>query len=161
MKRLFVIATMLLLMVMRAEAQNIRLGERIPTIDVHSSMGTALDLIDKEFVCLVFIHSNSLPCIEALDTFRSTTNKVADKMAIVLLTAEQRSAEQDIVARFVDSNTTVAFDKEHKTFNAFGIHYVPFGVIYDTKRRHTQWLGSIQQLDEQTLTYITHKAKKL
>ena len=160
MKRLISIVVPMLMLISSAGAQNIRLGEHIPPIDVHSSMGTSLNLIDKEFVCLVFIHSDSLPCIEALDTFTKVTDKFADKVAVVLLTPEQQSAEQDIAALMTNDNVTLAFDKEYKTFEAFDIRYVPFGVIYDTKRRHTQWFGSIQQLDEQILTHIT-KSKKL
>lgn len=135
-------------------AQNIRLGERIPTIDVHSTMGTELNYIDKEYVCLIFIHSGSLPCVDALDSFEALADSVEERMAVVLITPEQRSSEQDIVARFIDNNTTVAFDKEHKTFKSFGINFVPFGVIYDTKQRRTRWFGSIQQLDESTIRAI-------
>lgn len=157
MKRLLAIASLMMMLMTSAEAQDITLGGRLPNINVHSAMGPELGLIEHEYVCLVFIHSESLPCVAALESFNALADSFSDTMAVVLLTPEQRSNEQDALARYVDSNTTVAFDNEHRTFKAFGVEYVPFGVVFDTKRRRVQWFGTIAQLTEATIRTITNK----
>lgn len=143
-----------------AMAQNIRLGERIPAIDIHATMGTHLDHIETDYVCLVFIHSSSLPCIEALDEFAPIADCVKQQMSVVLITPEDPDGKKELLTRFVDDNTSVAFDRDYKTFSAFGINFAPFGVIYDTKRSHAEWFGSIQQLDVEILTEITQRKIK-
>lgn len=157
MRRFITIAFAVLFTASAALAQNIRLGERIPAIDIDATMGTHLDHIETEYVCLVFIHSSSLPCIEALEEFVVVADEVKQQMSVVLITPERHDDEKELLARFVDDNTSVAFDRDYKTFNAFGINFAPFGVIYDTKRCRAQWFGSIQQLDTATLWQITQQ----
>lgn len=135
-------------------AQNIRLGERLPDINVTSELGMQLDLITQKYVCLVFVHSESLPCITALEEFQGLCATYGDRMATVLITAEQRSDEQEVMSRFVNKNTSLVFDDNRRTFNAFGINYVPFGVIYETKRRKAVWFGSLRQLHAKELESI-------
>lgn len=160
MRRLISIALAVLFTASAAVAQNIRLGERIPTIDIDATMGTHLDHIETDYVCLVFVHSSSLPCIEALDKFAAIADSVKQQMSVVLITPEDPSGEKELLARFVDDNTSVAFDRDYKTFNAFGINFAPFGVIYEKRRSRAEWFGSIQQLDAETLRQITQRKIK-
>ncbi len=141
----------LVMLIASSSAQHLRLGYRIPEINVISALGTELDLIEQEYVCLVFMHSESLPCITALEHFRGVAEAEAERMATVLITPEERSDEHDIMSRFVDMATSVAFDNNRRTFTAFGVEYVPYGIIYDSKRRRAVWFGSILRLDNENL----------
>ncbi|MDE6140784.1 MAG: hypothetical protein K2F95_07535 [Alistipes sp.] len=160
MKRKLWLTTMTLLLSLSAAAQNICLGERIPDIQVASTIGKPLDNISTDYVCLVFFHSESAPCVEAVNSLVGQISRYANAMSVVLLTRELREQKERTLSPYAKDNVTVAFDRYGRTFDNFGIRYVPFCVIYDGKRRKAQWIGSIQQLDQSRLkSIITQKPK--
>ena len=142
-----------------ASAQNIRLGDKIPDISVESVVGTELKLIEQEYTCLIFMHSKCEPCFKAIPDFYNVASTIADRLAIVLITHETREAESDIAKNFEGCYNTIAFDNKSNTHKAFGINFVPFGVIYKTKNRRIEWFGSLQQLNVNDLNNIC-KTKK-
>lgn len=151
MKRIITILFIMCLCATYAEAQTIRLGERIPAINVDSELGRELELVTKQYVCLIFAHPESHPCIEALEQFDATMPDIDADMEVVVLLCEPRGSEAMLPC---SNNYTLAFDNNHRTFQAFNIDYVPFGVIYETHRSRTLWFGPIEQLNAQTLTRI-------
>lgn len=150
----------LILFLTTSQAQHIRLGHRIPEIDVESRFGEELKLIKHDYVCLIFVHSESQPCIDALTKFKSTGDHLSERLAIVLITAENNYKENSILAGFTDETISIAYDDEYRTFCNFDVEYVPFAVIYDSKRRRTQWSGSLIQLEQEVLDSIIHKPIK-
>ena len=135
-------------------AQILRIGERIPTIDVDSSVGADLRLIEKEFTCLVFMHSKSEPSMVAIRQFSEMSRAYNSKIDIVLLTLEQDGFEEDMLRSLTTNNTIIAFDNESRTFTNFGVSYVPFCTIFHTDSRKLQWFGSLTQLKESELNSI-------
>ncbi len=139
-----------------SQAQQIRLGHRIPDIKIVSEHGEDLKFINKEYVCLVFVHSESHPCMDALAHLRSISNHLNERMATVLISAED-STKSEAWRDLVDDNIYLTFDNNLHTFHAFGVNFVPFGVVYDTKRRRALWFGSLLQLQHEVLDEIILK----
>lgn len=141
-------------MIATSEAQLLRLGERIPTIDVDSSAGSDLKLVEEKYTCIVFMHSESAPSINAIREFSAIATKHSERVALVLITAEQDGFEQEVLSSFTTNETIVAFDNNFRTFKNFAVHHIPFAVIYETRSRKAQWFGSLSQLDERSLRNI-------
>ena len=154
MKRVFIILFAILGLCYSASAQNIRLGEKIPEINVESVLGAELRLINEEHTCLIFMHSQCQPCITALPELHKLTSQYDDKLALVLLTSESKDKEKEIVATFGSYVSAIAFDNNRHTYRSFGINFVPFAVIYNTNSRRIEWFGSMQQLDAKILNSI-------
>ena len=157
MKRIAIIVAIILAAVTNVEAQNLRLGEKVPTISVESELGRELNLGTKEYVCMIFIHSESTPCIEAFANMGNMRTTLLDNLDIVLITTEHRDIEAEIAQRIDTLGMTLAFDIDRKTFKSFGINYVPFCVIFDKRRGKVQWFGPVKQLNRNIILEITNK----
>ena len=154
MKYLLSIIAAMLVFCSSAEAQRLRLGDRTPDISIGATLGTPIDNILQKYICMVFIHSESAPAVDAADRLCDELISAYDDMAIVLLTAEEKTEDNALLNSFVSHNTSVAFDNNHHTFRSFGINYVPFGVIFDKKKQRIEWFGSLQHLDRRAITNI-------
>lgn len=159
MKKIMIIMAAILIWCGKTNAQNIRLGEKIPEISVESVLGDQLRMIKQEYTCLIFMHSKCEPCTKALPDFHKIASPLGDKLAVVLLTNESRDMEDHLQREFGSYVTSIAFDRNKHTYRAFGINFVPFGVIYNTKSRRIEWFGSIQQLDNKQLQTICKPQK--
>lgn len=159
MKKIIIIMAAILIWCGETNAQNIRLGEKIPEISVESVLGDQLRMIKQEYTCLIFMHSKCEPCAKALPDFHKIASPLGDKLAVVLLTNESRDMEEHLQREFGSYVTSIAFDRNKHTYRAFGINFVPFGVIYNTKSRRIEWFGSIQQLDNKQLQTICKPQK--
>lgn len=154
MKRALLIIIATLSLCASLSAQNIRLGEKIPEISVESTLGDELRMVTKEHTCIVFMHSQCEPCVTALPALHQAITPHGDKLAVVLLTSETKEMEERLASAFGSYVDALAFDRNNHTYRAFGINFVPFAVIYNTKSRRIEWFGSIQQLDNRTLSSI-------
>lgn len=141
-------------MLATTEAQPLRLGERIPTIDVDSSVGSDLKLVEQKYTCIVFMHSESAPSLNAIRAYSAFASKHSERVALVLITAEQDGFEQDLLSSFATNETVVAFDNNFRTFKNFEVRHIPFAVIYETRSKKARWFGSLSQLDEASLCNI-------
>lgn len=154
MRRIYIILVAIIALCSSVSAQNIRLGEKIPEISVESIHGEDLRNIEHEHTCIVFMHSQCQPCIAALPLFYQAAAPYGDRLAIVLLTNEPKEMEEVLAEKFGSFVTSIAFDKGAHTYRSFGINFVPFAVIYNTKSRRIEWFGSMQQLDDNVLNNI-------
>ncbi|MBO5832320.1 MAG: redoxin domain-containing protein [Alistipes sp.] len=143
MRYTLIILSLLLSFATEVSAQRVRIGERIPDIEVQSEYGPKLEYIENDYTCLVFINSHSAPCIEALKHINSDMLYDTD---IVLVTKEKPENHSEIVKRLGTDQYTIAYDVEGKTYRSFGVNYVPFSVIYSTKRKRVESFGSVEYL---------------
>lgn len=155
MKRLLIIASLLLAAITESKAQNIRLGERVPDIHVETELGKELELGTKEYVCLIFAHSESGPSVAAFEKLNEVRDILLRNFDVVVITPEASDSKDAIHERLDLGGMVLAHDIEYRTFKEFGISYVPFCVIYERKRQKTVWFGSIQQLDAKNIELIT------
>lgn len=155
MKRIAIIIAIIITAMTSAEAQNIRLGEKIPDISVVSELGSELKLGKKEHVCMIFVHSQSVPCVIALTEMEDIRDTLIENFDVVLITSEQSDIEAEIMERLNTKGMTIAYDNDRETFKSFGINYVPFAVIFDKRRCRVQWFGPIRHLDNESILRIT------
>ena len=151
MKKLLCITLATMLCVFSLNAQTLRIGSRIPTIDVDSSAGSELKLVEAEYTCLIFMHSESEPSIEAIRHFSSNIYNDEMDLDVVLLTPEQDGFEEDMLRSITTNKTIVAFDNEGRTFANFDIEHIPFAVVYNTASRRALWFGPLARLTSERL----------
>ncbi len=158
MKRLLILILTMAALLPEVEAQHLKVGEKLPTIDVDSSVGSDLKLVDREYTCIVFMHSESLPSVNAIREFTRLTKDVRRDLALVLITTEQDGFEQEVLNSFTSPDTIVAFDNNFRTFENFNVQHIPFAVVYQTKSRRVMWFGSLGQLGVEQLYSVIGKS---
>lgn len=156
MRRTLWIILFIVTSALTTSAQNIRLGERVPKFSVTGESAIILETSSKPYHFLILTHSESEYCNRAIATLTPVLSGMAEHMEVLLLTNES-SDEQEEIHRRIGLNYPIVFDVNNQTFKAIGVTYVPFGVIYETKRRRALWIGSLHQLDEATLNEIITK----
>ena len=154
MKKLLCITLAMLLCAIGVNAQTLRIGDRIPTIDVDSSAGSELKLVEAKFTCLIFMHSESEPSISAIRHFSTNIVTKERDIDVVLLTPEQDGFEEEMLRSITTNKTIIAFDNEGHTFANFGVEHIPFAVVYNSDSRKAVWFGPLVRLTEDKLTSI-------
>lgn len=157
MRHLFAIIALICATALGAHAQSIRLGEQVPALSVTSDINEILELYNRDYTCLIFVHSDSEPCVDAMHTFAATAPYIERDCAIVVVTCEAESEREAITKRLKTEQYILAFDDENSTFKAFGIHYVPFVVIYRNKNSRIEWFGPIHQLGKNTIKQFRNR----
>lgn len=155
MKRILTILAIALAIAIEAEAQSVRLGDRIPDMQLDRELA----ITSKEYVCLSFVHTESAPCLLAIETLCRIVSDYTDHIEIVFVSNQEDEVTEDIVCLANDVDISIFNDKESHAFKAFGIKHVPYTVIYSTKRNRVEWFGSVQQLNEETIERIINKKK--
>ena len=154
MKNILLILVALGVMISPIGAQTLRIGERLPHIDVDSSAGPELKLINKEFACMIFMHSGNQLSLDAIRAFTEYASPLSNRLAVVLVTPEQDCFGQEMLNSIATSETIVAFDNDRHTFDSFRVEHIPFGVIYTTRTRRVEWFGSLSQMNSKQLNNI-------
>lgn len=159
MRHLFAIIALLCATVVGASAQSVRLGEPLPTVNVTPDIDDAVAMYNRDYTCLIFVHSESQPCVEALRNFKDTAKSIEKQCAIVFITSEQESDKEAIVERLGIEDYNIAFDHNNRTFKAFGIQYAPFVVIYRNKNSRIEWFGPIHHLGGVVIDRLNQRQK--
>lgn len=159
MRRFFAILTLMVATTVVAHAQSIRLGEPVPSLSLQSSIDEPLALYNRDYVCLIFAHSESEPCVDAIRDFAPTAEDISKQCAIVVITTESELDKDSIVERLGVEDYILAFDSQGRTFKAFGIHYVPFAVVYRTKNSRIEWFGPMHHIETSTFQKTSKHSK--
>ena len=134
MKRIF-LALFLLSWTLGAASQNVALGEKTPDLKVKSWLDDRMPVPGRTFL-LVFFHSTSRPAVESLAHLQELGRKFGDRVNVVVVVRESPEA--------------VAFDDSGRSFAAYDVQYLPFGVLVSAKGR-ALWMGNPRQLTEAIL----------
>lgn len=159
MRRFFAILALMVATTVAAHAQSIRFGESIPSLNLQSSIDETLAIYNRDYVCLIFAHSESKPCVDAMRNFAPTAQAISKQCAIVVITTESELNKASIVERLGIEDYILAFDSNGRTFKAFGINYVPFAVIYRTKNSHIEWFGPMHHIETSTFQKTSRRSK--
>ena len=153
--RKFYIITLLALLgtTLSASAQRVALEERIPKIK------TDLWLDGKspekaQYTYIEFVYSKTAPCIQTFLKIQEEQSHFGENLRAVIITKENPEQISDELRKCVTDYVNVAFDPEGEIFRTFGVHYVPFGIIID-HRRKAVWFGNPITLIEE----ISNKTK--
>ena len=123
-----------------ATAQNIALGERVPELKIQ----TWLDNRQPEpapTTYIEFFHSTNPACKTSLERLKE------------LVTKEDPAKIAPLLRPYLSERISVGLNAE-KSFTAFGVSYLPFGVLTDAKNR-TLWMGNSLQINEKLIEQST------
>ncbi len=144
MKRTIMILCALLLSCTALRAQNIALGQRTPELRVGEWL-EGRQPAAAPLTYIEFFHSSSPRCAEALDRLAGLQAELGNRLRVVVLTREAADKAAPLLAPRLSPRFGVGLDPQGKLFAAFGVNYVPFGVLVDAKGR-ALWMGNTLQL---------------
>lgn len=149
MKKVWLFILLLTGIAATSRAQNIILGERVPELRVsawlHDSAPAAAPLTYIEF-----FHTSAGTGCASLEHLQKISNKLGTKLRVIVVAREPEEKIAPLLTPFLSPRLGVALDPSGRTFTAFGVSYVPFGVLTDSKNR-ALWMGNTMQLTPQTI----------
>ena len=140
MKRTIFLTLVALVASLAVRAQEIVIGERVPDFRPTEWLGAQPSEDDRRATLLVFYHTESQPCVETLPHIDSLARAMKNERVIVVA-MEPKERIAPSVARYMSERFYVAIDRSGRVFSNYGIRYVPFGVLVDSKGR-AQWIGN-------------------
>ena len=135
-----------------ATAQNIALGERVPELKIQ----TWLDNRQPEpapTTYIEFFHSTNPACKTSLERLKEITGKSGTKLRVIVVTKEDPAKIAPLLRPYLSERISVGLNAE-KSFTAFGVSYLPFGVLTDAKNL-TLWMGNSLQINEKLIEQST------
>ena len=135
-----------------ASGQEIALGERVPEFRI----AAWLDDRQPEAAPLTYIeffHSSSPAGVKSLERLRDLSRREGERLRIVVVTREQHEKVARMLRPYLSERISVGLNAE-KSFTAFGVSYLPFGVLTDAKNR-TLWMGNSLQINEKLIEQST------
>ena len=151
MKRFFAIIFAITTLPLSVEAQNIIIGDKIPEISVRKWLMDS-EPSEAEYSCLLFYHSQSHLCQEALTTMKQHVNTYSDRLNLKIITKEDYKNAGVALTEHLKDRIGVAFDDTGKTFRDFGVKFIPFCVI--SRKNRVVWCGNASQLNSYTINKI-------
>ncbi len=152
-RRVSILLATLMLPFGAAMAQNIILGEKTPEIkavtwlDDHQANAAQWTYIE-------FYHPTNKACQTSLGQLKKLTEKMNTKLRIVVITQESADKVAEALRPYLSPQIAVGIDTQGKVFAAYGISYIPFGVLTDAKNR-ALWIGNSLQFNEKTIEQVT------
>lgn len=149
MKRIIPLLLLALAVPAFGAAQRIALGERTPEVRPAAWLGgqqpQGADMTYVEF----FAESNPA-CRTSLERLKELTSKLGTKLRVIVVAREKEERLAPLIAPCLSPRFVVALDPEGKVFAAYGVSYVPFGVLTDARGR-ALWMGNSLQMTEQVI----------
>lgn len=131
-----------------ATAQNIVLGDRVPDLKVSKWLDDRQPAAAPA-TYIEFFHSSNPACVTSLDKLKKLTGKLGTKLRVIVVTKEDPAKITSLLKPYLSQQIGVALGAE-KGFTAFGVTYVPFGVLTDAKNRAV-WMGNSLQFNEKLI----------
>lgn len=149
MKRILLLALLALTIPAAAAAQNIALGERAPEIRPAAWLAGRQPAGASMTYVEFFVASNPA-CRTSLERLKDLTSKLGTKLRVIVVTREKEEQIAATLDPLLSPRMAVALDPEGRIFTAYGVSYVPFGVLTDARNR-ALWMGNSLQLNEQVI----------
>lgn len=135
-----------------ATAQNVVLGDRVPDLKVSKWLDDRQPAAAPA-TYIEFFHSSNPACVTSLDKLKKLTDKLGTKLRVIVVTKEDPAKIAPLLKPYLSQQIGVALGAE-KGFTAFGVTYVPFGVLTDAKNRAV-WMGNSLQFNEKLIEQTT------
>ena len=135
-----------------AAAQNIALGERVPELKASAWLDDRQPE-PARMTYVEFFQSSNPACIASLKRLTELTGKLGTKLRVIIVTKEEPEKIAPLIRPYLSKQVTAALNAE-KGFSAFGVTYVPFGVLIDAKNR-ALWMGNSMQINEKLIEQST------
>ena len=130
-----------------AQAQRLAVGEKAPDMKIRGWLGEK-PASDGKYMFVEFFFSTSKQCVDNLDDMDDLAGKFRNVVFVVVTKegAEKIGSIEALKKRAFH----VALDEDGKTFAAYGVNYVPFGVLLDRKGK-VLWQGNSTDVDEKLI----------
>ncbi len=135
-----------------ATAQNIALGERVPELKAQAWLDDRQPA-PAPMTYIEFYHSTNPACKTSLERLKELTGKLGTKLRVIVVTKEDAAKIAPLLRPYLSERLTVVLNAE-KNFTAFGVTYLPFGVLTDAKNR-ALWMGNSLQINEKLIEQST------
>lgn len=135
-----------------ATAQNIALGERVPELKAQAWLDDRQPA-PAPMTYIEFFHSTNPACKTSLERLKELTGKLGTKLRVIVVTKEDAEKIAPLLRPYLSERLTVVLNAE-KNFTAFGVTYLPFGVLTDAKNR-ALWMGNSLQINEKLIEQST------
>lgn len=129
-------------------AQNVVLGDRVPELKAPKWLDDRQPAAAPA-TYIEFFHSSNPACVTSLDKLKKLTGKLGTKLRVIVVTKEDPAKITSLLRPYLSQQIGVALGAE-KGFTAFGVTYVPFGVLTDAKNRAV-WMGNSLQFNEKLI----------
>ncbi|WP_290541219.1 hypothetical protein [Alistipes sp.] len=137
----------------RATAQNIALDERVPDLKIQTWLDNRQPG-PAQTTYIEFFHSANPACKTSLERLKEITSKPGTKLRVIILTKESPEKIAPLLRPYLSERISVGLNAE-KIFTAFGVNYLPFGVLTDARYR-ALWMGNSLQINEKIIEQPTH-----
>lgn len=144
MKKALLACTFFLLFRAAAPAQNIALDERAPEPKVQSWLDDR-EPAEAPLTYVEFFHSSSKASLASVEHLRQLSEQAGDRLRIVILVREPEEKIAPLLSPCLSGRIGVGFDPAGRNFSAYGVSYVPFGVLLGARNR-ALWMGNTLQL---------------
>ena len=145
MKRI-IITLALLLLLSPLSAQRLVIGDRAPELRVGRWLNRAPESAPR---LIEFFHSTSPQSVARLAENERIAEKYKSRLAVIVIAKE----ETDVIERLINPSERtfhVAIDDAERTFSAYGIQFVPYGVLLDSRGRIV-WFGNPTTLTDRII----------
>ena len=140
MNRIWRALGILLLGASVSPAQNLITGEKAPELKTGEWLSKGNYTGSGKATVIEFFFSRSEPSMKRLSVLDGFVRSYGDSVGVVLLAREPREQVGEAV-NGKGYGFGVALDDNGKTFDAYGVQFVPFAVLYDAKGK-ILWFGN-------------------
>lgn len=133
-------------------AQNIILGERVPELKSPAWLDNR-EPAAAPMTYIEFFQSSNPACAASVKRLKELTGKLGTKLRVIVVTKEDPDKIAAALRPYLSKQITVVLNAA-KGFEAFGVTYVPSGVLVGPKNR-ALWMGNSLQFNEQTIEQAT------
>lgn len=133
----------------QAEAQTVVLGQKVPELRI-TEWVAGRQPAPAQLTWIEFFHAQNPASVTSLEKLKALSNKLGTKLRIIVVSREKGEEVLRVLEPYVSPRISVGIDPTGRTFTAFGVQYVPFGVLTDARNR-ALWLGNSLQLKEETI----------
>lgn len=125
-------------------AQNIALGERAPELKIQSWLDGRQPAEAAE-TYVEFFQSSNRTSHTSVERLKEISDKLGAKLRIVIVVREKEDKIGPLLRPYLSERIGVGFDPAGRLFTAYGVSYIPFGVLLDGRNR-ALWMGNTLQL---------------
>lgn len=144
MKRLIITLLVVVSNIVACYGQNMAIGTKVSNIVPSEWYGAQLS-VQNEPVLVEFFHTANRDAAARAAELARLAAKYDGKMKVVVVTSQPREIVEDLLN--TASGYFVAIDTNRKIHLAYGVKYVPYSVIVDSKGRLV-WLGNSKTLTD-------------
>lgn len=147
MKRIIFILTFFLLSTTMLSAQKLIIGDRAPELKVKEWI-TPKPSYEGSARLVEFFFSTSKPSVDRIAALETIAQKYKGKLAVIVIAKESKEKVAGIIGN--SKHYAAALDDASRTFDTYGVQFVPYCVLIDSKG-HIVWFGNSSSLTEQLI----------